>query len=195
LDAWGGAQGLRAAAIVAAAVLVAGCGGGDRQDENEPEGNFKVDVVEASFPNDQKLAKRSTMKITVKNVDRRTIPDIVVTVKSFDRKKDDPTLADPSRPVFVVNRGPEGGETASVDTYGLGPLKPGEQKTFSWNVTAVQAGPYKISWEMAAGLNGKAKAVPGEGSAPTRGVFRGTIDEKPPQTKVAEDGKTVVPAD
>src|ERR671918_1659569 len=63
----------------AAAVALAGCGGGERQDENEPEGTYRVDVTQATFPGDQKLAKSSTMKIVVKNVDDKTVPNIAVT--------------------------------------------------------------------------------------------------------------------
>jgi hypothetical protein len=184
---------MRAAAVIAAAFLIAGCGGGESQDADEPEGDFRVEVVNASFPEEQKLAKRSTMEITLKNVDQRTIPNVAVTVKSFDRKKEDEDLADPSRPVFVVNRGPQGGETAFVDTYALGPLRAGEEKTFSWNVTAVQAGPYKLDWSVAAGLHGKAKAVDADGRGAPRGTFSGRIDDEPPDTRVADDGRTVVP--
>jgi hypothetical protein len=186
----------RAGVVVAsvAAVFAAGCGGGDRQDEDEASGTYKVEVVNASFPEAQKLAKRSTMEITVRNADSRTIPNIAVTVKSFDRKKDDPELADPSRPVFIVNRAPRGGETAYVDTYALGPLKAGETKKFEWSVTAVQGGPYKLEWSVAGGLDGKAKAELADGGAPS-GSFTGRISDEAPKTKVADDGKTVVHED
>src|SRR6267378_2955746 len=70
-------------AFACAALAVAGCGGGPRQDANEPSGNYKVQVVEAKFPDKQSLATRSTMTITVKNVDTKTIPNVAVTVKSF----------------------------------------------------------------------------------------------------------------
>jgi len=62
------------------------------------------------------------------------------------------------------------GETAYVGTWALGPLKPGEQKTFRWDVTAVRAGPYEITYEVAAGLDGKAKA--GGGRRGPRGPLR-----------------------
>jgi len=176
----------------ASALLAAGCGGGKRQDEGESSATYKVEVVDASFPNDQKLAKRSTMKIALRNADNRTIPNVAVTVKSFDRKKDDPDLSDPSRPVFVVNRSPVGGDTAGVDTYALGPLKAGETKSFEWSVTAVEAGPYKIDWSVAGSLTGKSKAELADGGGAPGGTFRGRISNEPPQTKVADDGRTVV---
>jgi hypothetical protein len=179
-------------AAIACAVLVAGCGGGGpRQDANEPNGNFKVQVVEANFPQRQSLAKRSTMVITIKNVDTKTIPNIAVTVKSFDITKNDPTLADPRRPQFIVNTGPRGGDTAYVGTSALGELKPGRTATFKWDVTAVVAGKYSLNYAVAAGLNGKAKAILASGGTP-QGQFTGVISGKAPQAHVADNGHTVI---
>jgi hypothetical protein len=182
---------LVASAASAVAVVIAGCGGGPRQDANEPSGNFKVQVVEAKFPSKQSLAQRSTMVITVKNVDTKTIPNIAVTVKSFDVNSTEANLADPRRPQFIVNTGPRGGDTAYVGTSALGRLKPGEIKTFKWDVTAVMAGKYSLRYAVAAGLNGKAKAVLAGGGLP-RGAFKGFISAKAPQAHVADNGKTIV---
>lgn len=193
-----------ALAALSAALVVAGCGGGERQDENEPEGDYRVEVTEAEFPGDQKLAKPSTLTITVRNLDDKTIPNIAVTVKGFDQRLDDPDLADPERPVFAVNgepreigglpesraQVPEGGETAYVDTWALGELAPGKSKTFEWKVTAVEAGPYRLRYEVSAGLDGKARAVDRAGDQPI-GVFAGTISDEPPNARVADDGRTV----
>src|SRR5688572_6816954 len=144
-------------ALVALAA-VAGCGGAERQDEDEPEGDFAVDVVSASFPEDQKLAKSSSLVITVSNPGDRTIPNIGVTLDGFNFRRDDPDLADPERPQFVINgvpreiggfpeakeAAPLGCDTAYVDTWSCGPLKPGKQRTFRWSVTAVKAGDFQI---------------------------------------------------
>jgi hypothetical protein len=185
----------RGALVIACAALIAGCGGGgERQDANEPSGDFKVQVIRAKFPDKQSLAKRSRMVITVKNVDTKTIPNVAVTVNSFDQTKNDPSLADPKRPQFIVNRGPAGGDTAYVGTSALGPLKPGETKTFTWDVTAAVAGKYQLKYAIAAGLNGKAKAVLASGGKPT-GQFTGVVQSKAPQATVADDGKTVVKSD
>jgi hypothetical protein len=184
----------------------AGCGGGERQDENEPEGNFPVEVVRASFPDQQKLAKSSDMIVTVRNAGDKTIPDIAVTVNGFDKRKKDPDLADPSRPVFAVNgvqvkiagfpeakdASPRGCDTAYVNTWACGPLRPNEQKTFRWTVTAVQAGDYRINWRVAAGLDGKAKAVAAGGGPAPRGQFAGTVSDAAPDVRVADDGHTIV---
>lgn len=187
------------------AVALGSCGGGERQDANEPEGKFKVEVVNAAFPAKQKLAKRSELRITVRNADSRPIPDVAVTVHGFDTRLGNKSLADPKRPVFVINGRPKdigtfpeskdaapvGGETAYVDTWALGRLKPGQQKTFRWSVTAVRPGPYRLTYSVAAGLDGKAKAVTAGGTAP-RGLFTGKIADTPPDTRVADDGHTVV---
>jgi hypothetical protein len=179
-------------ALACAAVFASGCGGGGpRQDANEPSGDYKVQVLRAKFPEKQSLAKRSVMTITVKNVDTKTIPNVAVTVKSFDKRKNDPTLADPTRPQFIVNTGPRGGDTTYVGTAALGPLKPGQTKTFRWDVTAVSAGPYTVRYAVAAGLNGNAKAVLAGGGRPT-GAFTGNVSSKAPQAHVADDGTTVV---
>ena len=86
---------------------------------------------------------------------------------------------------------PEGGETAYVGTWALGPLKPGEQKTFRWEVTAVRAGPYEITYEVAAGLDGKAKAVGAGGEAP-EGRIAGTTPTGRPTPASATTARTVV---
>jgi hypothetical protein len=199
---------LRGWSAAAACLLVAvtGCGGGERQDENEPEGNFPVEVVAAEFPENQKLAKSSDLVVTVRNAGRKTIPNIAVTVDGLDERKDDPDLADPSRPVFALNgvqvqiagfpeakdASPRGCDTAYVNTWACGPLKPTAQKRFRWSVTAVQAGDFKIDWKVAAGLDGKAKAVAAGGGPAPSGSFSGTISDEAPDVRVADDGKTVV---
>jgi len=55
----------------------------------------------------------------------------------------------------------------------------------------VRPGPYRLSYEVVAGLDGRAEAV-AAGRRPLRGLFSGTIDDEPPDTRVAEDGRTVV---
>ena len=193
--------------VVALCLLaLAGCGGGERQDENEASGDFPVEVVKASFPETQKLAKSSDLVVTLRNAGHETIPNIGVTVKGFDERKQDPDLADPDRPVFAINgvqvkiagfpeskdAAPRGCDTAYVNTWACGPLRPNEVKTFKWSVTAVRAGDFKVSWLVNAGLDGKAKAVaPGGGPAP-RGAFAGTISNKAPTVRVADDGHTIV---
>lgn len=194
-----GAQGVRGRrvaagiALLSAAVLGISACGGQSQDANEPSGKFKVEIVKATFPGKQKLAKRSTMVIEVKNVDSRALPNPSVTVNSFNRTSTAANLADASRPVFVVNAGPTGGVTANEATSAFGrPLPPGAIATFKWDVTAVQAGHYRIAYRVSAGLFGKARAVDSQGNVDPGGVFSGTISNAAPHTTVNfSNGKTV----
>ena len=198
-------EGWRALAVLGL-LAIAGCGGGERQDADEPEGDFAVDVLRAQFPVQQTLARRSDLVITVRNAGERTVPNVAMTVEGFNYKEDDPDLADPERPRFAINgvpveiggfpeakdASPRGCDTAYVNTWACGPLKPGKEKTFRWSVTAVKAGPFKIDWRVAAGLDGKAKAVSAGGGPAQNGSFAGTISDVAPETRVADDGKTVV---
>jgi hypothetical protein len=129
----------------------------------------------------------------------------------FDYRTSFPGVADPARPRFVVNqiptrtprpdkgKGPQPAildplerSSSYVDTYPLGPLDAGRSATFTWNVTAVKAGPYHVCWRVNAGLDGKAKAVPARTGERIDGSFDGAIAQKPPQAHIAQDGKTVV---
>ena len=206
------------ACMLVLAVVASGCGGttakGSRQDKDEPKGDYPVAVEEAAFPLRQKLAQQSTMRVVVRNAGDKPIPNIVVTVQceasadgqngSFDRQIGAAQAADKNRPNFVVDRIP-GSErpagrqeldplersTAYVNTYSLGPLAANRTATFEWKVTAVRAGDFRLCYRVAAGLDGKAKAVPAPGSLPLRQEWKGNISNVAPRTGVAEDGKTV----
>jgi hypothetical protein len=187
-------------------LALAGCGGGARQDENERSGNFPVEVVKAAFPEKQKLAKSSDLVVTLRNAGRETIPNIGLTVNGFDKRSKNPDLADASRPVFALNgvqveiagfpeakdASPRGCDTAFVNTWACGPLKPNQMRTFRWSVTAVKAGRFTIRWRVNAGLDGKAKAVAMGGGPAPQGVFSGTVSDAAPTVRVADDGHTIV---
>jgi hypothetical protein len=87
------------------------CGsGGERQDVTEPSGNFPVQVTKSKFPNRQLLAETSDLELAIKNVGDQTIPDLAVTVYtgetkadgSFNIRVDEPNLANPNRPVWIL---------------------------------------------------------------------------------------------
>jgi len=80
--------------------------------------------------------------------------------------------------------------TAYSNTWALGPLKPGQSVTFKWKVTPVKAGMHVVHWEVAAGLNGKARARLADGSVP-QGSFTVTIHSKPQQAYVNNQGQIV----
>lgn len=178
----------------AAALLVAGCGGGQRQDANEPSGTFNVEVVDASFPKRQHLSQQERMVIQVRNADTRTIPMLAVTVDSFSVREDRPDLADPNRPVWIVDSGPRGGTTAYVSTWALGGLRPGQTRTFTWRVTPVRSGRHRVAYRVAAGLNGKAKAQLAGGQIP-EGSFAVDVSQKPAQARVDPATGAVIRSD
>src|SRR3954447_22660662 len=134
------------------ALTAAGCGGNERQDANEPSGNFPVQVVRATFPAAQRLAQSSQLQISVRNAGSKTLPNVAVSVLSGEANapaasaafeeaaSEQPGLADSSRPVWVLDDGPRGGVTAYTNTWALGSLKPNQTKTFVWRGTAGQPG-------------------------------------------------------
>jgi hypothetical protein len=124
-----------------------------------------------------------------------------------------PGLASPSRAVWIVDQapcpatatdkcapigpggvpqtgGPGGAVTAYANTWAMGRLASGHSATFKWGVTAVKAGVHVIHYEIAAGLNGKAKAV-SAGGRPLRGTFVVNIASRPRQSYVGDAGQIV----
>jgi hypothetical protein len=187
-------------------IAVAGCGGGERQDEDEPEGEFALDVVSATFPEEQKLAQSSDIVITVRNAGDEAVPNVAVTLTGLDYRTTAPDVASAGRPQFALDgvtreigglpeakeAAPLGCDTAHVDTWACGRLRPGAEKTFVWKVTAVRAGPYELGWRVAAGLDGKALAVGADGGEAPSGSFTGTVSRDAPDVRIADDGRTVV---
>ena len=186
-------------------VAVAGCGG-DPQDANEPEGTYTVEITRASFPTAQTLAQAADFSVTVRNADSRTIPNVSVTIdngdgrsggheaSAFAEASTQPGLADPSRPVWIVDDGPRGGTTAYTNTWALGRLAPGATKTFVWRVTAVRSGTHEVRYRVSAGLDGKAKAQLTGGRVP-EGSFTVKVAQKPPVARVDDNGNVVRSAD
>lgn len=183
-----------------AALAAAGCGG-QRQDANEPSGHFRVAVTGASFPARQSLSQHATMRIAVRNADKRTLPDVAVTVETRPRggsgaapdafgqaNAGDSRLADADQPVWVLDSGPGGGSTAYANTWALGSMFPGETKTFEWRLLPARAGAYTVSYRVSPGLNGKAKPARGRR---TRGSFQVAISDQPVPARVDDSGNVV----
>jgi hypothetical protein len=187
-----------AAVLAAAGPAAAGCGG-ERQDASEPRGEFELRVGQASFPASQAIAEPARLRIEVVNADTRTIPDVAVTVETkpgrggaaplaFGAANADTRLADSGKPVWIVDQGPGGGETALTNTWALGPLRAGDSRTFEWKLTAVKPGTYTIAYRVAPGLYGRARPAGGERIG---GSFRVTISDKPVPARVDDDGNVV----
>jgi hypothetical protein len=209
-------------AALALTSAVSACGGGERQDVTEPSGNYQVQVAKAKFPNRQRLVETSNLELEIKNVDDQTLPDLAVTIYtgkskagvtatgsgqgSFNIPLDQPELANPNRPVWILENQypklltpgvtvknldqapPAGAAAAQTDTFQFGAVRSGDSKDIVWRVTPVRAGTYTVHYEVAAGLQGKAKAVTADGS-PVKGEFVVTITSKPPQTCVNDAGQ------
>ncbi len=196
---------------VAVTAGLAACGGGARQDASEPSGTFPVQVSSATFPAQQRLAQHTHLVIAIRNSGRYTIPDIAVTitdpshgtsVSAFGQNITGAGLASNSRPVWILDKppgpcqyscasgGPGGAVTAYANTWALGALHPGQTAIFNWAVTAIAPGMHTIQYEVAAGLNGKAKARTSGGVIP-RGKFIVRISSRPAHAYVDNSGKVV----
>ena len=281
--------------VAICALGLVACGGGERQDESEPEGEFPVEIVSAQFPPKQRLAQSSELRLAVSNTGDETIPDLAITVftdadtdtesedasaesgddvgsasatdsegepipeEQLDEAVDEalreelegesttgdedetvegeegtaetpegdpdqvlpeargpfsvisrqPGLAIPSRPVWILEQGypriagteagpapageatgSGGAEAAQTNTFAFGELAPNETREVVFKVTPVQPGTYTVRYRIAAGLQGKAKAVTQDGSVP-EGQFVVQISNVPPQTRVDDNGKVV----
>jgi hypothetical protein len=205
--------------VAAAAASLSACGGGTPQDVHEQTGNFPVQIRTASFPGKQQLAQRTRLVISIQNTGSKTIPNLAVTicnvtctypapagqgtsVQPFAHSLNMPGLAYQSRPVWVVDKPPgvcgyscaAGGRgtdyTVDANTWAYGQLNPGATATFTWGVTAVTPGTFTVAWQIAAGINGKAKAVLANGSTP-HGAFTVRIARAPAQSYVNDGGAIV----
>jgi hypothetical protein len=168
-------------------------------DAGEPAGTYAVKVVHASFPTSQAIARPTSFELEVENTGAHTVPDIAVTVNSFDYASNYSELAADKRPVWAIERGPGaiasppvstqevslpgGAQTAYVNTWALGALAPGKTRKFVWHVVAVKAGTHTVHYSVYAGLAGKAKARLASG-APVEGQFAVNIAPAPKLTHV-----------
>jgi len=196
------------------ALLLGGCGsGGTRQDAHEPKGAFAVQIVKASFPAQQSVARETRMVLQVRNAGTQTVPNVAVSIDSFAYRSDYPNLASNKRPIWVVETGPGaiprrpveseavsppgGGQLAYVNTWALGALAPGHTGTFVWRVMPVKAGRYTVHYTVATGLSGRARALVDLRSVahggPAVGHFTAEIAPRPPATHVDPETGQVVP--
>lgn len=194
------AQNMLALAGVAATLLLAsGCGGGSRQDVGEAKGTFEMKVLHASFPATQAVARPATMELQVRNTGSHAVPNVAVTVDSFNYTSTVSELSASKRPVWAIEQGPGaiakapaetqevstpgGAQTAYVNTWALGRLAAGATATFSWKVVPVKPGTHTVRFAVAAGLSGRAKAVLASGGM-VHGQFTVDIAGAPPAKHV-----------
>jgi len=198
-------------ATASTAILIGACGSEDPQDANEPTGEFEVEVTEAEFDKKQRLAETGDLVLGVENTGTETVPELAFTIftgdgtadGSFSVRSDQPGLANPNRPVWVLEnkfprfvgapppQGLSGGFRVQTNTFGFGPLEPGETKEVVWRLTPVQAGTYTLSYIVEAGLDGNARAVTSTGEQ-VESAFIVEITDVPPKARVNNEGKVVV---
>jgi len=194
---------------VAVAALLAACGGSS-PDANQPGGTYRVKVVTAQFPTEQRLGQTSLLRIGVRNTGAKTVPALTVTASiageegqtsslPFGIHDPQPGLAQPDRPVWVLaehfpklagSSEPGGAETSNRKTFDLGPLKPGSTTEAVWKLSAVKAGRYTLLYKVDAGLSGTAKAE-GPGGVAPGGSFAVKISSVPPNVVVTDSGEVV----
>lgn len=187
-----------AAAAAAALLLAGGCGEDERQDAGAQEASYRV-VVHERFPARQRVAQPAEMRIAVRNLSRRTIPNVVVTIvaagggtdsEAFAAPTDEPGLASRSRPVWIVDEGPANAETAYANTWAVGALAPGRSKELRWSVTPVTPGRHAIEYRLSGSLTGEAELRLRDGRLP-RGRLAVEVSDRPPGVRVTDDGRIV----
>jgi hypothetical protein len=222
VDARGPSRGWLTVAGAVAALVLAACGGsgGDANGAGAVHGRFPV-AVSVRFARVQRLAGRTMLDIAVRNRGQRALPDVAVTICETScavssRANEGtsaqafgydiaaaPNTADPSRPLWIVNRGPGachfqcnasgasngGGVTAASNTWALGRLAPGRTARFTWSLTPVEAGHHVIAWQVAGNLTGTARAV--SGGAIPHGTLSVSVNGHSPQLRVTSSGRVV----
>jgi hypothetical protein len=196
---WRASRALAIGLVAVGAAFLAGCGGGTRQDAHEPASTFQLKVLHASFPLVQSIARPTRLALLVRNTGTSTVPNVAVTIDSFDYTSNYAGLAANKRPVWVIEHGPGAiasppvqsedvstpgsGQTAYINTWALGPLAPGRVRAFIWQVVPVKSGAHVVRYSVAAGLSGKSKTQTPAGT-PVAGHFPVLITKAPPPTHV-----------
>jgi hypothetical protein len=194
-------------ALLGASLIAGGCGGGSAATKGERSASFTVEVARASFPAKQSVAAPERMELVVHNSGPHPIPNVAITVDSFNYASNYAELAANKRPIWVIEQGPGaiakppvqtqevsnpgGGQTAYLNTWALGRLPAGRSETFAWRVVPVKAGAYTVHYAVSAGLAGNAKARLASGG-PASGQFAVTVAGAPRITHVdPKTGKVV----
>ncbi|HEX3519281.1 MAG TPA: hypothetical protein VHT29_09635 [Solirubrobacteraceae bacterium] len=186
-------------AAAGAVLAIAGCGAGSLQTAGEPSGTFTMQLLHASFPASQAVARPASMELQIKNTSSHRVPNVAVTVDSFNYTSTTAQLAADKRPIWAIEQGPGaiakapvetqevsapgGGQTAYLNTWALGALGPGQTATFTWKVVPVKPGTHTVHFAFAAGLAGKAKARLASGGI-VHGQFTVNVAGVPPTKHV-----------
>jgi hypothetical protein len=181
----------RVLAFSACCALLAGCGGGARQDADEKAASYDVQVLKSSFPREQSISQPAKLRISVRNTGKQAIPDLAVSLTGLVYNDDEIGVADPERPVWIVTDQPREGQTAYDFTWAVGELPAGATRELSWTLAPAVPGTHTLKWAVAAGLNGRAKAQV-QGGGPAAGTFTVAVSDKPAPATVDPDTGAVV---
>ncbi len=165
-------------AITAALATVGLAACGDDEPAKTTQ-DVKLELVSAKFAPLQKLAKQETMRITVRNPTNEPIEQITAIVSpgdpagtgsGFDTRSENPDVADPTRPIWVVEEAPKNGVTADPAVTRLGPLAAGKSLSFTWKLMPVRPGTYKLRWTIGGDLTNQVRVTDQQGD-PISGTF------------------------
>lgn len=199
-------------AVAALSAFLVACGDSESSNSDEASAEYRVKVVGADFPTEQRLGETHELRLGVRNTGEAKVPSLTVSFTiagddgrnsglPFGIRDPQPGLAQPDRPVWVLSaRYPRpagsaesaGAETAAKKTFDFGPLKSGETTTAIWQLSAVKTGRYRLLYAIGAGLGGKGKAESAPGTE-AGGSFTVQISERTPDVVVTDSGE-VVPA-
>jgi hypothetical protein len=188
------------AAAAAVALALAGCGGSDAP-QPEQAATYSVAIPVKSFPARQLLARHVQLRLDVRNLSTRAIPNVAVTidtsdspngagVETFGSRLDEKGLASHSRPVWIVDDGPVSGETAYANTWALGTIRANDTRSFTWSVVPVRAGRYTLRYRFTGSTTGRSQLRLENGDA-AGGKLTVQVSGKPPQVRVTPDGRIV----
>jgi hypothetical protein len=175
------------AAIALCTLGLAACGGGERQDVDEPEGEFPVDIVTSEFPNRQRLAQTSDLQLGIRNAGDETIPDLAITIttaRTEDESSEEPATGGSTTGESTTGESTTEGSTTGESTTGEsttgapGAGAPGDE---SFSVRSAQPGlsiPSRPVWILENGypkLAGEAAPAGGQTSS-TRTFSFGALE-------------------
>jgi hypothetical protein len=176
------AYALVVAIVVALAIPLAGCGGGERQDANAPSGKWSVLVEEWKFPKRQFLGTPTDFVLRVRNTDTRAIPQLVVTINGLRTTVKQEGAASLVRPIWLTQDVDYADVTpynsSLASSFNVGPLAAGAVKTYKVALTPLRRGEHEVGYSLAAGLFGKATIVD-DNDAPVKGSRSVAIDPTP----------------
>jgi hypothetical protein len=145
-------------ASAAALGAFAGCGSGELA-ADAPEGAALNVAATAGFESVQRPGSTYPFRLTIVNREsERSLPAATVTVTGFSQTIEAGDngaghVADPRRPVWIVDAPPRGTSTAYRDTWSFGPLEAGERRTFVWKLSPVRRGRHTLRWSVSADLD------------------------------------------